>query len=198
MKRVLLLFPCISCIVAFSAFAPPSFAQEGHNVQAGIYADYFRLSQTKTNFAGVGARLGFGAYKSVMLEAEMSYDFNQVFTESFSSGGTVTIQRTNTRVLHGLFGPKLELGHHSFHPFLTVKGGFNHFFLDNRPATVGTAISSIENLRSNDLTGVLYPGGGLEGHVGPIGLRLDVGDEIYFASGAHHNLRAAFGPYIRF
>jgi|SRR5215475_4080395 len=194
MKRGLLLLPCILCIVAL---APASFAQD--HVQAGVYADYFHLSQTKTDFAGVGARFGFQAYKSVMLEAEMSYDFNQVFTESFSSGGTiVAVQRTNTRVLHGLFGPKLELGHHSFHPFLTVKGGFNHFFLDNRPATVGTAISSIESLRSNDLTGVLYPGGGLEGHVGPVGLRLDVGDEIYFASGAHHNLRVAFGPYIRF
>ena len=39
---------------------------------------------------------------------------------------------------------------------------------------------------------------GLEGHLGPVGLRLDVGDEIYFASGTHHNLRLAFGPYIRF
>jgi hypothetical protein len=38
----------------------------------------------------------------------------------------------------------------------------------------------------------------LEGHLGPIGLRLDVGDEIYFNSGAHHNLSMAFGPYIRF
>jgi hypothetical protein len=195
MKRGLLLLPCLLCIIAF---APVSFAQNDH-IQAGIYADYFHLSQTKTDFAGVGARFGFNAYKSTMLEAEMSYDFNQVFIETFSSGGSVvTVQRTNTRVLHGLFGPKLELGHHSFHPFITIKGGFNHFFLDNRPATVGTAISSIESLRSNDLTGVFYPGGGLEGHVGPVGLRLDVGDEIYFASGAHHNLRLAFGPYIRF
>lgn len=196
MKRGLLLLPWFLCLIVF---APPSFAQEGHVLQAGVYADYFHLSQTKTDFAGVGARLGFGAYKSVMLEAEMNYDFNQVFTESFASGGTIiAVQRTNTRALHGLFGPKLELGHHSFHPFLTVKGGFNHFFLDNRPATVGIAISSVESLRSNDITGVLYPGAGLEGHVGPVGLRLDVGDEIYFASGAHHNLRVTFGPYIRF
>ena len=198
MKRGLLLLLCILCIVAQ---APASFAQDDH-VQAGVYADYFRFSQTKTDFAGVGARFGWQAYKPIMLEAEMSYDFNQVFTEGFTNNSTVpptvTLTRSNLRVLHGLFGPKLELGHHSFHPFLTVKGGFNHFFLDNRPATVGTAISSIENLRSNDLTGVLYPGGGLEGHVGPVGLRLDVGDEVYFASGAHHNLRVAFGPYIRF
>ncbi len=46
--------------------------------------------------------------------------------------------------------------------------------------------------------GTLYPGGGIEGHIGPIGLRLDVGDEIYFNNGTHNNLRASFGPYIRF
>ena len=195
----------IFCTLAIVGLAPASFAQErehSDHVQASVYADYFRLSQTKTDFAGLGARVGFTAYKEIKLEGEMNYDFNQVFTEGFNDNSTVpptvTLARSNVRVLHGLFGPKLELGHHSFHPFITVKGGFNHFFLDNRPATVGTAISSIENLRSNDLTGVLYPGGGLEGHIGPLGLRLDVGDEIYFSSGTHHNLRVAFGPYIRF
>ncbi|GAC1639832.1 MAG: hypothetical protein NVS9B14_21160 [Candidatus Acidiferrum sp.] len=195
MKRVLLLLSLAL------GFAPLTFAQDDH-VQAGVYADYFRLQQTKTNFAGVGARLGFKVYKRVSLEAEMSYDFNKVFTEGFTDNSTVpptvTLQRTNVRALHGLIGPKFALGHHNFHPFVTVKGGFNHFFLDNSPATVGNAVSSISDLRANDLTGVLYPGGGLEGHLGPVGLRLDAGDEIYFASGAHHNLRVAFGPYIRF
>ena len=195
MKRVLLLL-----FLAFG-LAPVTFAQEDH-LQAGVYADYFRLSQTKTDFAGVGARLGFKAFRHAMLEAEMSYDFNQVFTEGFTNNSTVpptvTLARSNIRALHGLFGPKVDLGPHNFHPFITVKGGFNHFFLDSRPATVGNAISSIQDLRSNDLTGVLYPGGGLEGHLGPLGLRFDVGDEIYFASGTHHNLRIAFGPYIRF
>ena len=198
MQRGLLLLLCFLCIVGL---APVSYAQDDQ-IQAGVYADYFRLSQTKTDFAGVGARFGFQVYKPVLLEAEMSYDFNKIFTEGFTDNSTVppttTVARSDIRVLHGLFGPKLDFGHQSFHPFLTLKGGFNHFFLDNRPATVGTAISSIENLRSNDLTGILYPGGGVEGHLGPLGLRLDLGDEIYFASGAHHNLRVSFGPYIRF
>ena len=181
--------------------APVTFAQNDH-VQVGAYADYFRLSQTKTNFAGLGGRLTFTAYKRLKLEGEMSYDFNQVFTEGFADNSTVppsvTLERSNLRALHGLFGPKLELGHHSFHPFLTVKGGFTDFLFDSRPATVSTFTSTVDNLRSRDLTGVLYPGGGLEGHLGPVGLRLDVGDEIYFAGGTHHNLRVAFGPYLRF
>ena len=45
---------------------------------------------------------------------------------------------------------------------------------------------------------VFYPGGGVEGHLGPVGLRLDVGDEMCFNDGTHHNLRVAFGPYVRF
>ena len=44
----------------------------------------------------------------------------------------------------------------------------------------------------------VFPGGGIEGFWGPIGLRLDVGDEIYMADGANNNLRVTFGPTIRF
>jgi len=44
----------------------------------------------------------------------------------------------------------------------------------------------------------LYRGGGPEGYVGPIGLRFDAGDEVYFDHGTHNNSRVAFGPYIRF
>jgi hypothetical protein len=36
--------------------------------------------------------------------------------------------------------------------------------------------------------------GGVQEH----GLRLDIGDEIYFNHGTHNNLRVAFGPVIRF
>jgi hypothetical protein len=191
MRRIALLF--LLCGVAS---APSVFAQD--HAAVGVYADYFRLSQTDSNFAGLGARLGVGLGHRVMLEAEMSYDFDRVFTEDFFNGSTITVERSNIRLLHGLFGPKVALGHSNFHPFLTLKGGFLNTHFSAAPATVGGFISSVENLRSQDLMGTLYPGGGLEGHVGPIGLRLDVGDEIYFNNGSHHNFRAAFGPYIRF
>jgi hypothetical protein len=38
----------------------------------------------------------------------------------------------------------------------------------------------------------------VEGFVGPVGLRLEVGDDIYFDNGARNNLRVTFGPTIRF
>ena len=132
----------------------------------------------------------------------MSYDFTQAFTEQFTNGatGSVTVQRTNLRILHGEFGPKVNLSpeYWHFHPFVFVKGGFMNFRLSPRPATLGTFFSSVDTLRTDNVSAVLYPGGGLEGRVGPIGVRLDVGDEINFASGAHNNLRVTFGPYIRF
>ncbi len=176
--------------------APLAKAQD--HIQVGGYGDYFRISQTKTNMAGLGVRAGYKAFPHVMLEGEMSYDFEQAFTETFTQGGTVTLVPSNIKVLHGLFGPKIVGGHGAIHPFLTLKGGFVNFRLDPRPVSVGTAISSIENLRANNVSGALYPGAGLEGHIGPLGLRLEAGDEIYFASSTHHNPRVAFGPFIRF
>ena len=193
MSRIALLL--ILCgIVA----APAVVAQDQDPVAVGVYADYFRLPQTDSNFAGVGGRLGVGLGHHLMLEGEMSYDFNQVFTETFENGGTIAVNRSNYRLLHGLFGPKLVLGHTNFHPFVTIKGGFVDAMFDAAPATLGNFVSNVQNLRDKNVMGSVYPGGGLEGHIGPIGLRLDVGDEIYFNGGTHNNFRAAFGPYIRF
>jgi hypothetical protein len=195
MKRFAFLFTLAGWLV------PLASAQETEHVQVGIFADYLRLAQTDTNYAGIGARVGVIAYHSVKLEGEMSYDFDQAFTESFrdSTTGVITVRRTGMRTLHGEFGPKVNLGEHwHVHPFVTLKGGFVNFRLNNEPATIGTFFSSVDNLRRKNVNGVLYPGGGLEGHLGPVGIRFDIGDEMYFNSGTHNNLRIAFGPYIRF
>jgi hypothetical protein len=190
---------CIALALFLAGCMVPLAKAQDH-FQAGAYVDYFRISQTKTNQVGLGGRAAFKAFPHVMLEGEMNYDFEQAFTEGFTdnSTGTVTFQRSNLRVLHGLFGPKIVVGHGSVRAFVTLKGGFINFRLDPRPATFSTFTSSVESLRSNNVSAAFYPGGGLEGHLGPVGLRLDVGDEMYFARGTHHNLRVAFGPFIRF
>lgn len=191
MKRLVFLFILAGWLV------PLASAQETEHIQAGVFADYFRLGQTDTNFGGLGARLGVVAYRSLKLEGEMSYDFDQAFTERDNT--TLTVRRSGMRVLHGEFGPKVNLGERfHVHPFVTLKGGFIDFRINNAPATIGTFFSSVDNLRRNNVNGVLYPGGGLEGHFGPVGVRLDIGDEIYFNHGTHNNLRIALGPYIRF
>src|SRR5215472_15976667 len=194
MKRVAFLLIVAGC------FAPFAAAQEGEHVQVSVIADYLRLAKTDSNFGGVGARLSFQAYKSLKFEGEMSYDFDQAFTEGFTNTGTgaVSVQRTGLRVLHGEFGPRLNLGRHAIQPFITLKGGFVNFRFNNAPATVGTFLSSVNGLRADSVNAVFYPGGGLQGHLGPLGLRLDVGDEMYFNHGTHNNLRIAFGPTFRF
>lgn len=195
MKRMAFLFLFLA-----GWLAPGAFAQDSEHVQVGVFADYFRLSRTDSDLLGVGARASFQAYKRVKLEGEMAYDFGRAFTEGFedTTTGTVTFQRTDVRVLHGLFGPRINLGSHAIQPFVTAKGGFINFRLDDAPVTFGTFSSSVSDLRRNNVMGTFYPGGGLEGHIGPIGLRFDIGDEMYFSHGTHHNLRATFGPVIRF
>ncbi len=192
MKRIAILSLFAAC------FVPPALAQ--NHGEVGAFVDYFRHDTTSTNFVGAGGRLSFNANRHLQLEAEMSYDFERSFTEGFqdTTTGSITFQRSPLRVLHGLFGPKLQTGGGPVRAFVTVKGGFVNFRFDERPATFATFTSTVEDLRRSNVNGALYPGGGVEAYLGPVGIRLDVGDEIYFQNGAHHNLRVAFGPHIRF
>jgi hypothetical protein len=192
MKRVVMLLVLAGWLV------PLASAQDHY--QVGAYADYFRLSQTKTNMAGLGAMAAIKMLPHVMLEGGMSYDFQQTFIEGFTnpSGGAITLQNSNVKVLHGLVGPKIVAGHGAIHPFVTLKGGFVNFRLDPRPASFAGFTSTIDNLRANNVSGAIYLGAGLEGHIGPVGVRLEAGDEIYFAGSRHQNLHVAFGPFIRF
>ena len=187
-------------VVCFVAVIPCARAQESNHVQVGAFADYFRVNDTGTNMFGVGGRFGVSILPHTRFEAEMAYDFNREFNEGFTdtTGGTVTFTNTGVRVLRGMFGPKVELGHGHIRPFLEAKGGFVNFMFDSRPASFDTFTSQVNNLRANNWNGAFMPGGGLEGSLGPIGLRLDVGDEMYFNHGTHHNLTVMFGPFIRF
>ncbi len=191
MKRIALLVA-----VTVMSFAPLARAQDHGEV--GAFVDYFRLQQTGSDFVGLGGRAAFNVAPYVEVEAEMAYDFNRVFTEDFTNGGgTITTQRSNIKVLHGLFGPKIQ-NKGPVRVFVTVKGGFTNFRFDPRPASFSTFTSSVDNLRNDNVSAALYPGGGVEAFLGPIGLRLDVGDEIIFSNGAHHNWKVTFGPQIRF
>src|ERR1700688_4840479 len=102
MKRIALLVA-----VTVMSFAPLARAQDHGEV--GAFVDYFRLQQTGSDFVGLGGRAAFNVAPYVQIEAEMAYDFNRVFTEDFTSGGgTITTQRSNIKVLNGLFGPKIQ------------------------------------------------------------------------------------------
>ena len=78
---------------------------------------------------------------------------------------------------------------------LDVKRPNLHTALVLHPPVFGAQVKSFNTDKVN---AVLYPGGGIEGRIGFLGLRAEAGDEMYFNGGAHHNLRLAFGPFIRF
>jgi hypothetical protein len=198
MKRNLALSILTGCLL----YVPVCFAQDHGEV--GVFADYFRLQATQRDLLGAGGRAAWNihhgemvAKHSVALEAEITYDFERGFGEPFTRGIATSVVSSNVRALHGLFGPKLQFGG-SFRPFVTLKGGFlNIGFSNASPATGFT--SALADLRNNNnRNGVLYPGGGVEWFWGPIGLRLDAGDEIFFNNGAHHNAKVTFGPHVRF
>jgi hypothetical protein len=196
MRRAI--FTVVAFIAAVMYFAPFASAQD--HGQVGAFVDYLRSGQTDTNFVGLGGRAAFNANRYIGFEAEMSYEFDQAFSEEFTppGSGTVIVERSNLRILDGLFGPTFSTGPGPVRLFVTVKGGFMNFRFDPRPATFATFTSSVTDLRASDVDGALYPGAGVEGFIGPLGLRLDVGDEIYFNGGAHNDLRITFGPSIRF
>ena len=173
-------------------------------VEAGIFLDYLSVSQTSTSNYGIGGRFGYRVHHSVMAEGELAYDYGLNFNEAFRNlitGNTVAIERTSVGVTHGLFGIKLQPSG-GFRPFVTMKAGFVDFRLS--PSLLGslipsgTIVSDILGLRTSSLNAAIYPGGGLQAAIGPVGLRFELGDEIYFNNGAHNNFRVTFGPILRF
>jgi len=204
MKRFFFLFLMTGGLLF--AVLPTIQAQDSANhAEIGFFGDYFRLGSTlagsgATSFGGVGGRFSVNASRRWQVEAEMNYDFAQSFTESFTgpSGTVLGFSNSRLRILHGLIGPKLQTGGGAFRVFATVKGGGVNFAFSQAPVTFSTFTSSVSGLRSSSIDGVVYPGVGVESYLGFIGVRLDMGDEIYFQNGAHHNLRITIGPNIRF
>lgn len=169
------------------------------HVELGAFVNYYRLSDpgpTK-NFIGLGGRAAFGIRPSIQLEAEMAYDFKRNYTNTFNNG-TVTSATVTTglRTLHGFFGPKFQTGSGAFRAFITGKVGFDNFSVSNQNAPAGF-VNSV-GLSDGATYFALYPAAGIEAFAGPIGIRLEVGDDIYFNNGAHNNLRASIGPQFRF
>jgi hypothetical protein len=170
-------------------------------VEAGLLLDYLGVSQTQTNNFGVGGRLGYRAHHNVMVEGELAYDYGVNFQEVYSNianGNVTAIEHTSIGVTQGLFGPKLQVAHGHLHPFVTLKGGFIDFRLSPSLIPYSGVVSTVLGIRASNLNAALYPAGGAEATLGPLGLRLEFGDLIYFNDGEHNNLRITFGPILRF
>lgn len=192
----------LGILVAALFFAVPMLvAQESgqmDHVELGAFVNYFRLSDPgpTRNFIGLGGRAAFGIRPSIQLEAEMAYDFKRNYTSTFDDGVNSTTVTSRLRTLHGFFGPKFQTGSGPFRVFLTGKVGFDNFSVTNQNAPAG--FTNAVGLANGATYFAVYPGGGIEAFAGPIGLRLEIGDDIFFNNGAHNNLRASIGPQFRF
>jgi hypothetical protein len=170
-------------------------------VEAGLLLEYLGVSQTKTNNFGVGGRLGYRIHRNVMMEGELAYGYGINFPEVYrniTNGDVTAIARTSIGVTDGLFGPMLQPAHGHLRPFVTLKGGFIDFRLSPSLIPYSSVVSTALGIRTSSVNATLYPGVGAEATLGPVGLRLEFGDAIYFNGGAHNNLRITFGPILRF
>ncbi len=197
MKRFAILTALALCFAAIAPAASAQVKDDKNHGNLGVYFDFTRLQNTDLNMFGVGARLGINVQRHIVLEGEMAYDFERNKTSSITSGITTTTVRSNLRLLHGLFGPKIQTtGPVRF--FALIKGGIVNFGVGG-PVTAGVINNQINGIVDGDTKGVFYPGGGVEFNSGIFGIRVEAGDEIMFLNnGTQHNFRAAIGPQIRF
>jgi hypothetical protein len=175
------------------------FAQK--RVEASVFLDYLSVSQTNTSNFGLGGRFGYRVHHDVMIEGELAYDYGINFDEAYrnlANGNIGAIERTSIGVTHGLVGPKLQPSGGGFRPFVTFKAGFMDFRFSPSLLPYSNVVSTILGLRTSSLNAAIYPGAGVEAALGPVGLRFELGDEVYFNNGAHNNLRLTFGPIVRF
>ncbi len=113
MKRFAILSVIALCLAVVMPVASAQEKPDPHkdlinHGNLGLYFDLTRLSNTQLNMFGVGGRIGFNVHRHVVLEGEMAYDFEQSKTQSITSGGVTNTVRSNVRMLHFLFGPKIQ------------------------------------------------------------------------------------------
>lgn len=197
MKRFAILSALALCVAAFSPAASAQSSDDKNHGNLGVYADFTRLQPADLNMFGVGARLGVNLRKHVVLEGEMAYDFERSKVQTITTGVITSTVRSNLRLLHGLFGLKIQ-STGPIRVFGLLKGGFVNFGVGG-PVTAGAINNQIGTIVDGDTDGAFYPGGGVEFNVGWLGLRAEAGDEIMFLNnGTRNNFRATFGPQIRF
>jgi opacity protein-like surface antigen len=190
---------CLALVPAARAQANPQeeSTQNKDHGNIGAYFDFTRLQGQSLNMFGFGGRIGFNVRKRIVLEGEMAYDFERSQTQTFTVGGVTNTTRTNVRVLHALFGPKIETKG-PMRLFIVAKAGIVNFGVGG-PVTAGAISNQIGNIVDGDVNTAIFPGGGVEFKVGKIGFRAEAGDEVIFLRGnTQNNFRATVGPQLRF
>jgi len=202
MKRYAILIALALCLAFFAPGAGAQLTTENHknDYNHGALGGFFNFTRQQGsgfNLLGAGGRIGFNVQRHVVLEAEMAYDFEKTQTQTITVGNVTTTTRSSLRLLHAVFGPKIQTTGGPFRYFVMAKAGVLNFGLGG-PATAGAIGSQIGNITDGDTKGVMYPGGGIETGSRWLSFRAEIGDEIYFSHGTHNNFRVTVGPQFRF
>lgn len=174
-----------------------SLAQRVELEAFGSYGS-FDVSPFPNSAVGLGGRLDVNLTRHIALEGEGSWDFKHPRVTIAATGtGTFEVSSLRLGVAHGNGGLKFQSKGGSY--FLFAKGGALVFQPDVRTTSlIGAVIGNEQRSETSFSEAVFYPGGGIGFHAGPLGLRVDIGDEIFWDNGAHNNLRVTFGPTVRF
>lgn len=149
------------------------------HVEVGVFADYFNLARTipHINYVGIGGRAAFNVRSNVQIEAEMAYDFRRNFTTTTNNGVITNFVTIGLRLLHALFGPKIQTSGGPFRFFGTFKAGLINFSATSQQGLTGFE-NSLSDVTVGNTSPAIYPGLGLEGFWGPFGLRADAGRNL--------------------
>jgi hypothetical protein len=186
------------CMLWIAGILPSALASAQH-LEVGGFASYgnFDVPRFPDTAVGVGGRLDINITPWLALEGEGSYDFKHPGFEIVSNGATVDVTTLRLGIVHGNGGLKFQLKGGSY--FFFLKGGVLDFLPDVRTTSVvGTILNNQPRTGTSTINASFYPGAGIGFHAGPLGIRVDAGDEIYWTDTAHHNLRITFGPTVRF
>ena len=186
----------LACLTLIGSAYSQSSDDRNHGT-LGVYFDYTRLQSADLNLFGIGGRGGFNVHPHIALEGELAYDFERDLP-TFCLAPPFTVDCITSRVhaLHGLFGAKVQTtGPVRF--FGVAKGGFLHLGT-NTSGGIVAFLNGGNSISGGDTHAVFYPGGGVEFGRGRFAIRLEAGDEMFFANGAHHNFKFMGGPQIRF
>jgi len=186
---------CLALTLLVSS--PVAFAQ---HVELGAFGSYgnFDIPPFPATAVGVGGRIDLNLRSWLVLEGEGSYDFKHPRVQIIGTGvAQFNVNTLSLGVVHGNGGFKFQFKGGSY--FVFVKGGVLDFQPQVRTTSlIGAVVGSPQTTVNSFTEEVFYPGAGIGFHAGPLGIRVDAGDEIYWDDGAKHNLRVTFGPTIRF
>jgi hypothetical protein len=117
-------------------------------------------------------------------------------TQTFSDGVSTEAVTSHLRTLHGFLGPKFRTGPGPFR--VSLQGRLDSRISASPIRMLAQALRTPWALQLAARSSQSVRAGGFEALAGPIGVRAEIGDDIYFVNRSHNNMRIGLGAQFRF